>query len=152
MEPKFIICDEPVSALDVSVQAQIINLLSDLQKKYDMTCLFIAHGLNVVKYLSDRIGVMYLGHLVEIADSETLFDNPLHPYTQALLQAIPDVDRVGGQFPETLSGDVPSPLRLPEGCLFHPRCSKCSEICKKSRPELRTVGGTMVRCHLYDPE
>ena len=148
VEPKFIICDEPVSALDVSVQAQILNLLSSLQKKYDMTYLFIAHGLNVVKYLSDRIGVMYLGQLVEVADSEELFREPRHPYTQALLRAIPDVDRVDGQLPETLSGDVPSPLTLPEGCLFHPRCDKCTQKCRTERPELRQVGNTLVRCHL----
>ena len=149
VEPKLIICDEPVSALDVSVQAQILNLLSDLQKKYNMTYLFIAHGLNVVKYLSDRIGVMYLGQLVEVADSEELFVSPKHPYTQALISAIPDVDRVDGQLPESISSDVPSPMNLPEGCLFHPRCPKCTEKCKMKRPELRRVGNSMVRCHLY---
>ena len=148
VEPKFVVCDEPVSALDVSVQAQILNLLSGLQKKYHMTYLFIAHGLNVVKYLSDRIGVMYLGQLVEVADSQELFRSPRHPYTQALLRAIPDVDRVDGRLPETLSGDVPSPLALPEGCLFHPRCGQCTEKCKTVRPELRQVGSTLVRCHL----
>lgn len=152
VEPKFIICDEPVSALDVSVQAQILNLLSSLQKKYHMTYLFIAHGLNVVKYLSDRIGVMYLGQLVEVADTQTLFQSPRHPYTQALLRAIPDVERVDGQLPEPLSGDVPSPLDLPEGCLFHPRCAKCAEKCKTERPQLRRVENALVRCHLCGEE
>ena len=149
VEPKFIVCDEPVSALDVSVQAQILNLLGALQKKYGMTYLFIAHGLNVVKYLSDRIGVMYLGQLVEVAPAEALFRAPRHPYTQALLQAIPDVD--GAELPPPpLAGDVPSPLRLPEGCPFHPRCARCTERCRREPPEPRQVGASLVRCHLYE--
>lgn len=151
VKPKFIVCDEPVSALDVSVQAQIINLLSELQKKYEMTYLFIAHGLTVVKYLCDRVGVMYLGQLVELADGEELFRTPRHPYTRLLLQSIPDVD--GDEAPPpALTGDVPSPLHLPKGCLFHPRCAQCTDRCREERPELRRVGGALVRCHLYQSE
>lgn len=149
VRPEFIVCDEPVSALDVSVQAQIINLLKSLQKEMGFTYLFIAHGLNVVRYVSDRIGVMYLGKIVELADARTLFENPLHPYTKALLKAIPDMDRQEGAFEAALSGDVPSPVHLPSGCLFHPRCPFCTERCKTQVPQLKTIGQTQVLCHLY---
>ena len=152
VEPRFIVCDEPVSALDVSVQAQIINLLRDLQKEFGYTYLFVAHGLNVVRYMSDRIAVMYLGRIVELADTDALFAHPLHPYTQALLSAIPDIDSGDGVFSAVLTGDVPSPVHLPSGCPFHPRCSRCMDICKQCMPQLRQVGGSQVMCHLYDTE
>ncbi len=150
VEPRFIVCDEPVSALDVSVQAQIINLLRDLQKEFGYTYLFVAHGLNVVRYMSDRIAVMYLGRIVELADTDALFAHPLHPYTQALLSAIPDIDSGDGVFSAVLTGDVPSPVHLPSGCPFHPRCARCMDICKQCMPQLRQVDGSQVMCHLYD--
>ena len=150
MNPKFIVCDEPVSALDVSVQAQIINLLRDLQKEYGYTYLFVAHSLNVVRYMSDRIAVMYLGRIVELADTDTLFKRPLHPYTQALLNAIPDIDSGENVFSAVLTGDVPSPVHLPTGCPFHPRCTRCMEICKQRMPEVQKVGDSLVMCHLYN--
>lgn len=149
VNPRFIVCDEPVSALDVSVQAQIINLLRDLQRRHGFAYLFIAHGLNVVKYLSGRIGVMYLGQLVEEAGSDALFDHPRHPYTQALLKAIPDIDAVSGAFEQTLGGDVPSPVHLPDGCPFHPRCAHRMEICSSALAPVVSFGEEMVRCHLY---
>lgn len=150
VNPRFVVCDEPVSALDVSVQAQIINLLRDLQKTYGYTYLFVAHGLNVVRYMSDRVAVMYLGRIVELADTDALFQNPLHPYTRALLNAIPDIDSGEDVFSAVLSGDVPSPVHLPSGCPFHPRCSQCMEICREQMPQEHIVNGTRVRCHLYD--
>lgn len=150
VEPRFIVCDEPVSALDVSVQAQIINLLRDMQREFGYTYLFVAHGLNVVRHMSDRVGVMYLGRLVEVADTDDLFENPLHPYTRALLSAIPDVDVRENVFQSVLAGDVPSPVNLPSGCPFHPRCPHAKEICRTRLPELRAVGRTQVMCHLYD--
>ena len=149
VEPRFIVCDEPVSALDVSVQAQIINLLRDLQRQYGYTYLFVAHGLNVVRYMSDRVGVMYLGKIVELAGTDDLFRRPLHPYTQALLDAIPDVDRGEDVFSHVLSGDVPSPVHLPSGCPFHPRCPKATQTCRTVAPEMRRVGDSQVMCHLY---
>lgn len=152
VNPRFVVCDEPVSALDVSVQAQIINLLRDLQREHGYTYLFVAHGLNVVRYMSDRIAVMYLGRIVELADTDALFARPLHPYTRALLDAIPDIDSGNDVFANALSGDVPSPIRLPEGCPFHPRCDRCMEICRKRAPELHSVDGTQVMCHLYGGE
>ena len=148
-KPRFIVCDEPVSALDVSVQAQIINLLRDLQRRYGYTYLFVAHGLNVVRYMSDRVGVMYLGKIVELAGTDDLFRRPLHPYTQALLDAIPDVDRGEDVFSHVLSGDVPSPVHLPSGCPFHPRCPKATQTCRTVAPEMRRVGDSQVMCHLY---
>ena len=150
VEPRFIVCDEPVSALDVSVQAQIINLLRDLQRQYGYTYLFVAHGLNVVRYMSDRVGVMYLGKIVELADTDDIFRQPLHPYTQALLDAIPDVDKGEDVFSHVLSGDVPSPVHLPSGCPFHPRCPKATDKCRTVAPEMRRVGAAQVMCHLYD--
>lgn len=151
VEPRFIVCDEPVSALDVSVQAQIINLLREQQQQYGYTYLFIAHGLNVVRYMSDHVGVMYLGRLVEEADTDTLFRAPLHPYTKALLSAIPDVDAKPDMFASALTGDVPSPVNLPKGCPFHPRCKYAREQCKKEPPKMQTIGMSKVMCHLYTP-
>jgi oligopeptide/dipeptide ABC transporter ATP-binding protein len=150
LNPKLIVCDEPVSALDVSIQAQVLNLLGDLQKEFNLTYLFIAHGLNVVKHVSDRVGVMYLGKLVEIADKNSLYNDPKHPYTKALLSAIPIPDPTKKKERIILSGDVPSPINLPSGCRFHTRCSSCMEICKKDEPNMITISnGHTVACHLY---
>ncbi|HZG58972.1 MAG TPA: dipeptide ABC transporter ATP-binding protein [Anoxybacillus sp.] len=148
--PKLIIADEPVSALDVSIQAQVLNLLEDLQKEFGLTYIFIAHDLGVVRHISDRIGVMYLGRLVELADSDKLCENPKHPYTQALLSAVPIPDPEYQQDKQLLSGDLPSPSNPPKGCAFHTRCSACMEICKTTRPELKEIEqGHYVACHLY---
>lgn len=149
LAPKLIVCDEPVSALDVSIQSQIINLLDDLQDRLGLAYIFIAHSLNVVKHISDRIAVMYLGKIVEIATSDDLFANPLHPYTQALLSAIP-VPAPGAQPPPIpLEGDVPSPANPPAGCRFHTRCKYCVERCRTEEPVLTGEGGHQVACHLY---
>lgn len=149
LAPKLIVCDEPVSALDVSIQSQIINLLDDLQNRLGLAYIFIAHSLNVVKHISDRIAVMYLGKIVEIATSDDLFANPLHPYTQALLSAIP-VPAPGAQPPPIpLEGDVPSPANPPAGCRFHTRCKYCVERCRTEEPVLTGEGGHQVACHLY---
>jgi len=141
LNPKLIVCDEPVSALDVSIQAQVLNLLHDLQKEFDLTYLFIAHGLNVVKHVSTRVGVMYLGKLVEIADGDILYNEPKHPYSQALLSAIPIPDPTKKKNRIILKGDVPSPINPPSGCGFHTRCIKCTEICSKEEPKFEDVGG-----------
>jgi len=141
MQPSFIVCDEPVSALDVSIQAQIINLLEDLQQKYRLTLLFIAHDLAVVRHISDRVIVMYLGKVMEIADRDALYADPLHPYTRALLDAvpIPDPRLEAKREYHVLAGEVPSPLNPPRGCVFHTRCPLASEECKMAVPELREV-------------
>ena len=141
VEPKFIVADEPVSALDVSIQAQIINLLEDLQERYDLTYLFIAHDLSVVRHISDRVGVMYLGHIVEMADRNEIYVDPVHPYTKALLSAVPIPDPVADAKRErvVLTGEVPSPLNPPSGCVFHPRCPIATAECAQIVPELREV-------------
>lgn len=152
LNPEFIVCDEPVSALDVSIQAQIINLLMDLQEKFGLTYLFISHDLSVVEHISDNVGVMYLGSLVEIGSKDSIFKNPLHPYTQALFSAIPMPDPTHKMNRIILEGSIPSPANPPKGCKFHTRCYKCMDICKSEVPIPRNVGGHMVACHLYDEE
>ncbi|MCM3601980.1 dipeptide ABC transporter ATP-binding protein [Robertmurraya korlensis] len=149
-KPKLIIADEPVSALDVSIQSQVLNLLEDLQKDFGLTYIFIAHDLGVVKHISDRVGVMYLGRLVEITESEKLYDKPLHPYTRALLDSIPIPDPDVKKDRELLSGDLPSPSNPPLGCAFHTRCRDCMDVCKTTRPEMKEVEpGHFAACHLY---
>ncbi|MDH4195461.1 MAG: ABC transporter ATP-binding protein [Nitrospirota bacterium] len=154
LNPKFIVCDEAVSALDVSIQAQILNLLRDLQKEFHLSYLFITHDLNVVQYLADRIAVMYVGKLAEIAPAEDLFASPKHPYTQALLSANPVPDPTAPPKRIILPGDVPSPLNPPAGCRFHPRCPEVMDHCKTVEPPLIQIGpperGHQVWCHLYD--
>ena len=148
LEPKFIFCDEPVSALDVSVRAQVLNLMKDLQKEFNLTYMFISHDLSVVRFLCDRIGVMYLGRMVEIADRQELYDNPMHPYTKALLSAIPVPDVDVKHEPMLLEGDIPSPINPPKGCKFHTRCRYCTEICKNVTPQFEEVEpGHFVACH-----
>ena len=151
VEPKLIVCDEPVSALDVSIQAQVLNLLDELKDEFGLTYLFIAHGLNVVKHISDRVGVMYLGKLVEIAPKQELYANPMHPYTQALLSAIPSVDPNRHKERIILSGDVPSPIDPPAGCRFCSRCFKKFEGCDSESPVLRELSPDhFVACRLYE--
>ena len=155
IEPEFIVCDEPISALDVSIQSQVINLLHDLQEKLGLTYLFIAHDLNIVKYISDRIAVMYLGNVVELASSDELYKNTLHPYSQALLSAvpIPDPSAEAQKHRIIISGDVPSPINTPKGCNFAGRCPKACDQCKESKPPLQEITpGHYVACHLVQPE
>lgn len=148
LNPAFVVCDEAVSALDVSIQSQILNLLSDLKEKQNLTYLFITHDLSVVKYISDRIGVMYLGNMVELAPTEELFANTLHPYTEALLSAIPVVDEDDKRERILLEGDIPSPVNPPSGCKFHTRCRYCQQKCKEEVPEWTDVGNNhYVACH-----
>ena len=150
LKPKFIVCDEPVSALDVSIQAQIINLLGDLQDQLGMAYLFISHDLSVVEHISDTVGVMYLGTMVEYAPKRELFSKPLHPYTQALFSAIPMPDPTIKMERIILEGSIPSPANPPKGCKFHTRCSKCMEICKTEAPVEHDFDGHKVACHLYN--
>jgi len=151
LNPDFIVCDEPVSALDVSVQAQVINLLKDLQDELGLTYLFVSHDLSVVEHISDTVGVMYLGGLVEVGATEDIFENPLHPYTKALFSAIPMPDPDMKTDRIILEGSIPSPANPPSGCKFHTRCAECMEICKTQVPEEKIMeNGHMVRCHLYN--
>lgn len=155
VNPEFLFCDEPISALDVSIQAQIVNLLMKLQKERNLTMLFIAHDLSIVKHISDRIGVMYLGKLVELTDSSKLYTDPKHPYTKALLSAVPIADPDASLQKERimLKGDVPSPVNPPAGCRFAGRCENCMEICYKIEPQMTEVElGHFVACHLYNKE
>ncbi len=146
LKPKFVVCDESVSTLDVSIQSQIINLLIDLKEKENLTYLFISHDLSTVRFLSDRIGVMYLGRIVELCETEQLFCNPQHPYTVALISAVPTIDEVGEA--EMLSGDIPSPIDPPSGCSFHPRCRYATEKCMSTVPVLQQISkGHLVACH-----
>lgn len=150
LKPKFIVADEPVSALDVSIRAQIINLLKDLKEKLNLTILFISHDLSVVRHICDRTAVMYLGEIVEIANNEDLFNEPKHPYTKALLSSVPMISREKKDDRIILSGDVPSPKNLPSGCKFHTRCPEVMPICAESCPSLDCVGKNhLVKCHLY---
>ncbi len=152
LNPSIIVCDEPISALDVSIQAQVINLLKDLQEELSLTYLFIAHDLSMVRYISDDVGVMYLGNLVEICDSDELYTNPLHPYTKGLLNAIPaETPALARIKPESsIRGDLPSPINPPSGCRFHTRCENSMDICSSEIPILKDVGNNhKVACHLY---
>lgn len=153
VDPEFIICDEPISALDVSIQAQVVNMLEDLQEQRGLTYLFIAHDLSMVKHISDRVGVMYLGSLVEVATSKELYSNPVHPYTQALLSSIPipDPDIADASQRIVLEGDVPSPVNPPSGCKFRTRCKYAMEICSQVDPKMKDIGGEhFAACHLLD--
>ncbi len=151
LNPEFVVCDEPVSALDVSIQAQIINLLKDLQEQYHLTYLFISHDLSVVEHISDTVGVMYLGNLVEYGKTEDIFKNPLHPYTKALFSAIPVPDPKAKKQRIVLEGSIPSPANPPSGCKFHTRCAHCMERCKHEVPVQKEIEqGHYVVCHLYD--
>jgi peptide/nickel transport system ATP-binding protein len=144
--PEFLVCDEPTSALDVSVQAQVLNIMKDLQRQHGLTYLFISHNLAVVRHVSDRVGVMYLGRLVELADKDTLFSSPAHPYTRMLLDAIPKMHRTG-HARTPVQGEVPNPLNPPTGCAFHPRCPHANDRCRSERPTMQPFKGIQVACH-----
>ena len=149
LNPEFVVCDEPVSALDVSIQAQVINLMQDIKKQYNLSYMFISHDLRIIKHFCDRVMVMYLGNVVEIGTKEAIYEKRRHPYTQALLSAIPNIKNTGSNQRIILSGDIPSPVNPPSGCPFHPRCSYCMEVCKTEKPCLKTLSdGTQVACHL----
>lgn len=153
VEPSLIIADEPVSALDVSIQAQVLNLLNELKHDLDLTYIFVAHDLSVVEYISDRVGIMYLGNFVEVGEKEKIYSNPMHPYTQALLSAVPVPDPTAKRERILLEGSIPSAHKPPTGCKFHTRCPKCMECCKTQAPERYEVDdGHYVYCHLYDKE
>ena len=147
--PEFLVCDEPTSALDVSVQAQVLNIMKDLQRSRGLTYLFISHNLAVVRHVSDQVGVMYLGRIVELADKAVLFARPRHPYTRMLLDAIPDM-HMSGRARTPVSGEVPNPLNPPSGCSFHPRCPHANARCKEERPALQRLDGVMVACHAVE--
>ena len=148
LNPRLIICDEPVSALDVSIQSQVLNLLKDLQERYGLTYLFISHDLSVVKFIADRVCVMFLGMICEIGETDALYEQPLHPYTRFLLNAIPKADpRLRSQEKELLSGEIPSPVDPPSGCRFHTRCPYAKDICRQKAPGCRKVGERQVFCH-----
>ncbi len=155
MQPEFVVCDEPISALDVSVQAQIVNLLDELKRSLNLTLLFIAHDLSMVRYVSDRMAVMYLGGLVEVGPSDQVFFAPRHPYTQMLVAANPEPDPTSERARRSapLTGEIPSPIDVPSGCRFASRCPKVMDQCRTTRPQMRVVGdGVMVACHLYSPD
>ena len=149
LNPEFVVCDEPVSALDVSIQAQVINLMQDIKKEFNLTYMFISHDLRIIKHFCDRVMVMYLGNIVELGTREAIYEKRRHPYTKALLSAIPDVRKEEEHERILLTGDIPSPVNPPSGCPFHPRCSYCMDICRKEKPKLRSLeDGTQVACHL----
>ena len=149
LHPQFVVCDEPVSALDVSIQAQVINLMQDIKEQYDLSYMFISHDLRIIKHFCDRVMVMYLGNVVEIGTKEAIYEKRRHPYTQALLSAIPNIKEQGKSQRIILTGDIPSPVNPPSGCPFHPRCRYCMDICKQEKPCLKTMAdGTQVACHL----
>ena len=149
LNPEFVVCDEPVSALDVSIQAQVINLMADLKKQFNLTYMFISHDLRIIKHFCDRVMVMYLGNVVEIGTKDAIYGKRRHPYTKALLSAIPNIKNPDQTDRILLTGDLPSPVNPPSGCPFHPRCAYCMEKCKTEKPCLRTMAdGTQVACHL----
>ena len=149
LNPEFVVCDEPVSALDVSIQAQVINLMQDLKEEFNLTYMFISHDLRIIKHICDRLMVMYLGNIVEIGTKESIYENRRHPYTKALLSAIPSTKQRANSTRIILTGDIPSPVNPPSGCPFHPRCSYCMDVCRKEKPVLRELAdGTQVACHL----
>jgi oligopeptide/dipeptide ABC transporter ATP-binding protein len=150
MKPKFVVCDEPVSALDVSIQAQIVELLDELKRELGLTYLFISHDISVIGYVSDRIAVMYLGKIVEEGETREVLENPMHPYTKALLSSVPNLEKSAGQRVRIrLKGDLPSPINPPPGCKFNTRCPLATELCRQSEPELRRLQGTQsAACHL----
>ena len=149
LNPEFVVCDEPVSALDVSIQAQVINLMQDIKKEFSLTYMFISHDLRIIKHFCDRVMVMYLGNIVEIGTKDAIYEKRRHPYTQALLSAIPNIRKQENEHRILLTGDIPSPVNPLSGCPFHPRCRYCMDICKKEKPQLKTMAdGTQVACHL----